>query len=95
MPIYLTLIMIVWMLTGMLIFNEIKYYSKAQLWIICVAILICCIGIKCLASKKKEQKVETSYDAADTEASERHISRGGKGFETTQDSYLKPKSSVN
>lgn len=54
MPIYLTLIMIVWMLTGMVIFNEIKYYSRVQLGVISIAIVICCIGIKCLASKRRE-----------------------------------------
>ena len=58
MPIYITLIMVVWMLTGIFIFNEIKYYSKTQLIVMGAAFAVCCVGIKCLTSKKVRQNLD-------------------------------------
>ena len=52
MPIYQTAIMIMWIVSGLIIFRETRYYTWGQLWCIFFAIVVCCIGIKFLTSKK-------------------------------------------
>ena len=52
-PIYQTTIMIMWILTGMIVFQETGYYETKQLIMIFSSIAVCCIGIYFLYSKSK------------------------------------------
>ena len=52
-PIYQTAVMIMWILTGLVVFNEAKFYSKLELYGIMGSITLCCIGIKFLTMKTK------------------------------------------
>ena len=55
--------MIVWILTGLIVFDEVKYYSNVQLIIIGISIIFSCIGIKFLTMKTKliaKQKLDES-----------------------------------
>lgn len=56
MPIYQTCIMIMWITTGMIVFEETQYYSSGQLGVISVSIVACCIGIYFLYAKTKAIK---------------------------------------
>ena len=58
MPIYHTIIMVMWIASGMIIFDEAKYYSQGKLWAFVGALLLCCIGIKFLTIKTKNQRRE-------------------------------------
>ena len=52
-PIYSTFIMIMWISTGLIVFEEAKLYTRIELLKILGSILICCIGIKILTMKTK------------------------------------------
>ena len=52
-PIYSTFIMIVWITTGLIVFEEAKLYTTMELLKILGSILICCVGIKILTMKSK------------------------------------------
>ena len=72
MPIYMTIIMIFWMLSGMIILRESSKYTTSQFFGIFGSILVCCIGIKVLISKIKTQRMQKYLDrtnAADEDES--------------------------
>jgi hypothetical protein len=52
-PIYSTAIMVIWIATGMVVFNEARFYSTLELFGIAGSILSCVIGIKFLTMKTK------------------------------------------
>eukprot|EP00354_Favella_ehrenbergii_P012378 CAMPEP_0170470644 /NCGR_PEP_ID=MMETSP0123-20130129/13046_1 /TAXON_ID=182087 /ORGANISM="Favella ehrenbergii, Strain Fehren 1" /LENGTH=59 /DNA_ID=CAMNT_0010737863 /DNA_START=1474 /DNA_END=1649 /DNA_ORIENTATION=+ len=52
----MTCIMISWMVSGMLVLKEGQYYSAKELVLIFASFAICCLGIKVLMSKIKEQR---------------------------------------
>ena len=52
-PIFQTSSMIVWIMTGLIVFDEVKYYDNMQLLGIFCSIILSCIGIKCLTMKTK------------------------------------------
>lgn len=53
MPIFQAFIMIMWMSGGMIVLNEISYYTSWQLCGIFLSICISCTGIKVLTMKIK------------------------------------------
>ena len=57
-PIYQTALMIMWILSGLVIFEEIHYYQGTQLGLIAVGIVTCCTGMKILTMKKKIEQEE-------------------------------------
>lgn len=50
-PIFMSCIMINWILSGMLILQEFEFYTWAQLVSMLVGFALCCVGIKILMSK--------------------------------------------
>ena len=54
MPIYQTITQIVWIFTGLFIFDESQLYSSLQLLGFFGSILICCIGVGFLLMKSKK-----------------------------------------
>ncbi len=42
-----------WILTGLVVFEEVQFYSKLELYGIAGSITLCCIGIKFLTMKTK------------------------------------------
>ena len=52
-PVYQTTIMMMWILTGMIVFDEIGFYSTKELVLIFGSMVLCCIGIYFLYSKTK------------------------------------------
>lgn len=50
---YQTCLMILWILTGLIILDEKKYYGGLQLAAIFASVFFCCIGIKILTMKSK------------------------------------------
>lgn len=56
MPINMTCIMISWMVSGMFLLREGQYYSTTDLVWIFSSFAICCLGIKVLMSKIKQQR---------------------------------------
>ena len=52
-PIYQTAVMILWICTGMIVFEEARFYTTIELLGISGSILCCCIGIKFLTMKNK------------------------------------------
>ena len=52
-PIYQTAIMFTWILSGMVICNEAKFYTTLQMCLIFASVLVCCIGIYFLYTKRK------------------------------------------
>jgi len=55
-PVYQTSVMIMWILTGLIVFNEVQYYSVLELCGIAGSLTLCCIGIKFLTMKTKMLK---------------------------------------
>ena len=68
-PIYQTGVMVIWILTGLIVFDEVKYYTNMQLLGILCSIVISCCGIKCLTMKTKmiakQKKDEVDDQKAD------------------------------
>ena len=60
MPIFQAMLMMMWMLGGMVVLNEIRYYSAWQLFGIFISICVCCTGIKIILMKVKSQRTEAS-----------------------------------
>ena len=58
--------MILWIGTGLIVFDEVRFYSNAQLFGILGSITSCCIGIKFLTMKTKllraQRKGEPHHD---------------------------------
>ena len=46
------------MITGMVVFDEIRFYSGGQLVGIGMSIVFCIVGIKCITMKTKTEQVE-------------------------------------
>ena len=63
MPIYQTSIMMIWILTGMIVFQETQYYETRDLAFIFSAMVVCCIGIYFLYAKTKNLKQMKSESA--------------------------------
>ena len=61
-PIFETSVMVFWICTGMLLLDEIQFYTSKQLWYIVFAVFICSIGVKFLTSKKTFTKREMIYE---------------------------------
>ena len=57
-PIYQTCLMIMWILSGLIVLDEKRYYSWPELFGFLGSIIICCIGIKLLTMKTKMVKIE-------------------------------------
>ncbi len=55
-PIHQTATMVMWILTGLVVFDEVQYYSKYQLWIITGSCCLCFVGVKFLTMKTKMLK---------------------------------------
>jgi hypothetical protein len=55
-PVYQTSVMIMWILTGLIVFDEVKFYSALELCGIAGSLTLCCIGIKFLTMKTKMLK---------------------------------------
>jgi len=55
-PLYQSVIMIVWILTGLWIMDEAANYSWTKLTGIFVGIIICCAGIRVLMNKQREKE---------------------------------------
>ena len=68
-PIYSTFIMIVWITTGLIVFEESKLYSRLELLKILGSILICCVGIKILTMKSKVLKIVIENSERDSHKS--------------------------
>ena len=69
MPIYQTSIMISWILSGMIVFKEIDYYTNKELIFISCSMIVCCIGIYFLYSKTKyikESQQQTNRSSRST-----------------------------
>ena len=62
MPINMTCIMISWMVSGMFLLREGQYYSTTDLVWIFSSFAICCLGIKVLMSKIKQQRDILTYN---------------------------------
>ena len=60
MPIFQAMLMMMWMVGGMVVLNEIEYYNAWQLLGIFISICICCVGIKIILMKVKSQRVDAS-----------------------------------
>ena len=45
-----------WILTGLVVFEEAKFYSNSQLWIIAGSCCLCFVGVKFLTMKTKMLK---------------------------------------
>ena len=67
-PIYSTFIMIMWISTGLIVFDEVKFYSTIELLKIIGSILICCVGIKILTMKTKILKAAALVEKAEKES---------------------------
>lgn len=52
-PIYSTSVSIMWIITGLIVFDEIRFYEAPQLVGIFGGIILSCIGIKFLTMKNK------------------------------------------
>lgn len=52
-PVYQTSLLILWILTGLIILDEKKFYSGAELTCVFASVFLCFIGIKFLTMKKK------------------------------------------
>jgi len=61
-PIFQTVLMIFWILTGMLLLDEIQFYTTSQIWRIVLAVLICALGVYFLVKKKTFLKREVIYE---------------------------------
>ena len=68
-PIYSTFIMIMWITTGLIVFEEAKLYSRIELLKILGSILICCVGIKILTMKTKVLKAAVEKSERDVHKS--------------------------
>jgi len=66
MPIFQAFLMIMWMLGGMIVLNEISYYTAIQLFGIFLSICISCAGIKVLTLKIKKQRQASRHRVSDT-----------------------------
>ena len=64
-PIYSTFIMVMWITTGLIVFEEAKLYSRIELLKILGSILICCIGIKIKTMKTKVFKAAVEKSERD------------------------------
>lgn len=56
MPIYQTVVMILWICTGLVIFDEARFYSTLELLGIFGSIGLCCVGCGFLMVKTKKHK---------------------------------------
>lgn len=73
-PIHQTATMVMWILTGLIVFDEVQFYSTTQLLGIAGSLLLCCIGVKFLTMKtklptasKQEESMLTSLKKQDIE----------------------------
>ena len=57
MPIFMIAIMVLWICSGLTILEESKYYTWGELFSLYASFAVCCIGIKILMSKIKQQKL--------------------------------------
>ena len=78
MPIFQAMIMMMWMMGGMVVLDEARFYSKGDLIGISAAFCVSCIGIKVLTMKLKHQKREKmgkdgSYGRLATQPSDQKI----------------------
>ena len=63
---YQTCLMILWILTGLIILNEKKFYDGNQLFAIFGSVAVCIIGIKLLTMKTNLLKIEAARDRAES-----------------------------
>lgn len=57
MPIFQAMIMMMWMMGGMIVLDEMQYYSTQALCVIAASFLISCLGIKLLTMKVKRVRL--------------------------------------
>ena len=57
--------MIMWITTGLIVFEEAKFYSRIELLKILGSILICCVGIKILTMKTKILNAATNVEKSE------------------------------
>ena len=62
MPVYQTAVMVLWICTGLIIFDEARFYSTLDLLGIVGSILLCCIGCGFLMVKTSSKKAEEKED---------------------------------
>ena len=62
-PIYATCIMMLWICTGLIVFDEARYYTTAELLGIFGSFLLCCTSIKFLTMKTKMLQAERLLQA--------------------------------
>ena len=58
MPVYSTAVMILWICTGLIVFDEARFYKTRELLFIAGSICLCIIGINFLVRKTKVMKEE-------------------------------------
>lgn len=78
-PIYQTSVSIMWILTGLIVFDEIRFYSEMQLLGIAGSVVLSCVGIKFLTMKTrmlKELPKEEDSEKLTTELSTKETERG-------------------
>lgn len=63
-PIYQTCVMILWILTGLIVFDEVRFYSRLELFGILGSLTLSCIGIKFLTIKTKMLEAERIEEAS-------------------------------
>lgn len=69
-PIYQTCVMILWICTGLIVFDEVRFYTNLELLGIAGSITLSCIGIKFLTMKTKmleAQKKQAQIEDGDKE----------------------------
>ena len=65
MPVYQASVMVAFMITGMVVFDEIRFYTGGQLVGIGMSIVFCIIGIKCITMKTKVKEREEVEEEAE------------------------------
>ena len=71
MPIYLTCVMLLWICTGLIVFDEIRFYTNLELLGILCGGILSCIGIKFLTMKTKMLQAVRIEEQKQQQAAER------------------------
>lgn len=62
MPIFMAMVMILWMVSGMVLLHEVSFYSTGEVAIIFGSFLICLLGVYVLTLKIKMQRLKDKAD---------------------------------
>ena len=63
-PIYQTFIMISWILVGLVVFDEARYYDWHQMIAILASVSLCIVGVKILTSKTKTEEPKRPWESS-------------------------------